>query len=173
MSHKDKNELLQKFIDEDMKQLRAKIRTMQDLLAQAELSDQKRRKVGRQLAALQLFETDVVKEINTLKNMDFLNTGEINNVFEGVARSAKNLVEDIKKERSLMTIVMDSLKSFANLCVKLITFGYSKGFFKTSTQHVGHVGEQVKHLQKSLDKHLDDISRHLPAEDLVPPSQGL
>lgn len=161
MSKKQRVKLINDFIDQEMKPLRDAIKSLQ-----SNIRDEKNpgqiTVLENRLRALRAYERDVVAEARNLQAMDYPTTRDVENFYETAAEHSKNAIAEVKGDRSLARVIIDTLKSIANFCIKVLTLGKVPSFFTTTGANLEKVEKATANIKSSLDKLVERVE---PAQE--------
>lgn len=149
MSRKQLKNMLKDFEDDNMAPLRAKIKGLSTATGEKE---------KQQLKALRLYETQLTAELRTLDiPNEYPTSDQVKKVFDNCVEVATSATKMLKESRSLLDMIVDTIKNIANFCIKIITFGKTPQFFNTTTKAVDSVQRDTKDLEQSLDKFMGNL----------------
>ena len=153
MSKQSINNLINDFIDNEMKPLRDEIKSLQNQLAKAKGKEHEN--LTKQIRILRQCEYNVVADARNIQVKDYPTTQEVKQLYDNSVQQSKNAINEMNGDRSFATVILDTLKSIANFCIKMITFGYVPNFFSTTASNVENT---TKEINASLDKLVDEIN---------------
>ena len=155
MSKKQRDKMINEFVDKTMAPLRDKLKAL-DKQLHSSTSSSEREKLATQIKALRFYETTVVSEIRTL-HMDYPKSTDVKRVFDNCLEEAANTTKKLKDSRGLVDIIVDTIKDMANFCIRVLSGGKTPQFFDTTTKPVDSLQRDAKEIKQNLDQFVENV----------------